>query len=149
MIYSLSRECIQFGNTAGTKTELLSEISLLAKKSGRLQKISREEIFDALQKREELSSTGLGHGLAIPHCSFPALTEFVVGLVIIKDGIDFEAIDASKSKLVFFLIGPQEQRRRHVEILSAISKIAINNELISALIAAETADRVLNLLSDI
>ena len=61
--------------------------------------------------------------IAIPHCSLDKTDEFVVGLLTIPGGIDFLSLDGQKTRLFFFIIGPKAKRNRHIQILSAVSKL--------------------------
>lgn len=146
MIDSLRTESIQVGTGAQDKSGILKEISLLAKKSDLLKEISAGEIEEALVEREELVSTGLTGGIAIPHCSFDGLDDFVVGLIVSREGLDFEAMDGNVSKLFFFIVGPKEKRNKHIKILSSISKMSKDTELINKLVNAENSDEVAALL---
>jgi PTS system nitrogen regulatory IIA component len=60
-----------------------------------------------LQQRERIGTTGFGGGIAIPHCSLDDIEEFVVGLLIVSDGVDFESLDGKKTTTFFFIIGPK------------------------------------------
>ena len=93
------------------KTELLGEIADLV--STQTNSISRESIFKGLKEREKLSSTGVGKGLAIPHCAFDELKEFFVGLIVVNE-MDFDAIDNKPVNLVFFSVGPKSEQNQHI-----------------------------------
>jgi len=110
MIDSLKTECIQIGAESKDKSDLIKEICTIAKKSDILANISAEKIEAALVEREELSSTGLSKGIAIPHCSFDEIDDFVVGLIVDKKGVDFNALDGERTHLFFFIIGPKNAR---------------------------------------
>lgn len=138
----LRRECIQIGAQASDKPGLLREISLLAKKSDVLKAIDVETIALGLKAREEVMSTGFENGVAIPHCILDGISEFVVGAVVIPAGIDFGSLDGKPTRLAFFIIGPQDQRNRHIQILSALSKVARNPEALDQIIAAADAPTV-------
>ncbi|MDC7235456.1 MAG: PTS sugar transporter subunit IIA [Spirochaetales bacterium] len=146
MIDSLRPECIRIGSSAAGKNELLKEISQLACTSAVLNNIEASEIEEALVKREELSSTGLGSGVAIPHCSFDSLEDFTVGLIILKDGIDFDSLDGEDAKLIFFIVGSSQNRNKHIKILSSISKIMKDKDLYNKLIGASDAAEAAGLL---
>ncbi|HEB11864.1 MAG TPA: PTS sugar transporter subunit IIA [Spirochaetales bacterium] len=123
LIDSLRPECLQIGSKARDKTEVLHEITKLALKSGLLAPFSEKEVFNALQSRENIGSTGFGQGIAIPHCSLKNLTEFVVGLLIIPEGVDFASLDGQKTRAFFFIVGPENKRNQHIQILSAVSRL--------------------------
>ena len=142
MIDSLRPECIRIGCEANSKEALLKEISEIAQSSSALGSIGAGMIEEALLKREELSSTGLGSGIAIPHCSFDTSGEFTVGLIVLKKGMEFDSLDGEPVHLVFFIIGDENNRNKHIKILSSISKIAKDKELYKKLLEAETPEKV-------
>lgn len=129
-------ECIQIGTKAGSKSELLREIAGLAKRSSVLKNVSEDAIYNALTKRENISSTGFEGGIAIPHCRMPDVSEFVVGAVTVFEGIDFKAVDKGKTNLLFFIIAPETDRETHIRILSTISRTLavpeVKNEILNA-----------------
>jgi len=146
MIDSFRSDCIQIGTDAKNKNDIIREISKLAEKSEILKNISPSRIEEALLAREELISTGLTNGIAIPHCSFDDIDEFVVGLLIVKKGIDFESIDGSRTNLIFFIIGPQNARNKHIRILSSISKLSKDKDMLKVLGDSDSESEVGSLL---
>ena len=139
---SFRPECIQVGSEAQNKAELLAELARLAKKSKVLGKVPEKRIRDALQEREHVGTTGFGGGIAIPHCALDDIDEFVVGLLITPEGIDFDSLDGKKTTTFFFIIGPKSQRNRHIQLLSAISKILKDPEVIQRFLEAFDERRV-------
>ena len=146
MIDALKEEFVRIGTGAEDKDSLLAEIAKAAKESPLLSGIKENEILKALKNREQLSSTGLQKGIAIPHCTFDGLKDFVVGLIIIPKGIDFDSIDGKKSDLVFYIIGPSERRNRHIKILSSISRLAKDDKLLDSLKKADGPRDAVSLL---
>ncbi|MEA2011706.1 MAG: PTS sugar transporter subunit IIA [Verrucomicrobiota bacterium] len=123
IIESLTEKCIKIGSNAKNKSDILREIAKLAKKSKVLDQVSEDVLFKALSDREEIGSTGFEKGLAIPHCRLKDISEFVVGILCIPEGIDFVALDGEKTKALFFIIAPEGDRNTHVRILSTISRL--------------------------
>jgi mannitol/fructose-specific phosphotransferase system IIA component (Ntr-type) len=144
MIYEqiLDVNCIQKGTKAKDKEGILQEIAELAKKSPLLKKHSKEFIYQALKSREAIGSTGLEEGIAIPHCALEYIEDFVVGLIVVPEGIDFNSFDGKPSELIFFIIGPQSRSNQHIQILSALSKIAKIPRNIKAILTAETPEDI-------
>jgi mannitol/fructose-specific phosphotransferase system IIA component (Ntr-type) len=102
------RECIQIGSGARGKEEVLAEIATLARKSEVLGKVTKKKIREALQERGRVGTTGFGNGIAIPDCGLEQIEEFVVGLLIIPEGVDFDSLDGKKTTTTFFfVIGPR------------------------------------------
>jgi PTS system nitrogen regulatory IIA component len=117
----------------------LRAIAQIAKKSPLLNDFSEEEIFQGLKEREALGSTGFGDGIAIPHCALENLSDFIVGIVSIPGGIDFDAIDEKPTKLFIFIIAPQEKRNEHIRILSSISSVLRFPENVQEILRAKDA----------
>jgi mannitol/fructose-specific phosphotransferase system IIA component (Ntr-type) len=123
IVQLMNEDYLQIGTKAETKEEILREIAKLAKKSPILNDISEERIFELLSERESISSTGFENGLAIPHCKIEGLSDFILGMIVVPEGIDFEAYDNNNSEILFFIIAPEGERNRHIRILSTISRL--------------------------
>lgn len=143
----LKEEFIRIGSNASNKKNIIKEISSIVSESPIVSEISEGEILEALFEREELCSTGLGEGIAIPHCNFMGLKDFVMGLIVLKDGIDFDAVDSKPSKLIFFIVGPSEKRNRHIKLLSSISLIAKDKNLYNQLLSVDNPSEIISLLT--
>ncbi len=122
MFGMLKEECIQIGTESRNKNEILREIAKLAKKSSVLNNISEDFLFNALSERENIASTGFENGLAIPHCHLEEINEFVIGAIVVPEGIDFKSFDGEKTDLLFFIIAPANDRDTHIRTLSIISR---------------------------
>lgn len=79
-------------------------------------------LYRKLAEREELGSTGIGHGVAIPHCKIPKLTEAVLAIGIAAEAIDFGALDQQPVRLFFVVLSPEGAPAVHLQVLSAISR---------------------------
>ncbi|MCK9503235.1 MAG: PTS IIA-like nitrogen regulatory protein PtsN [Porticoccaceae bacterium] len=82
-----------------------------------------DAIYQKLLERERLGSTGIGHGVAIPHCRVKNCTEITGALLKLTDKVDFDAIDGEPVDLIFALIVPEEHNQEHLEALSAIAEL--------------------------
>jgi mannitol/fructose-specific phosphotransferase system IIA component (Ntr-type) len=122
-LQSLCSDCVQTGSPARSKSEVLEEISRLAKRSALLAEFSGARILSSLQEREKIGSTAFGAGVAIPHCALEGLEDFVVGVLVVPDGVDFQALDGKRTSIFFFILGPPSARNRHIQLLSAISRV--------------------------
>jgi len=92
----------------------------------------------AVMKREEVMSTGIGGGVAIPHAQSVAVRHLAVGLVRPEEPVDFDAIDGRPVNLVFMILGPEE-RGGFVRVLARISRLLYDGELQSRLLGVRTA----------
>lgn len=139
---ALHTSCIKLGSTATDRESILKEIAALAARETGLKKIPEKKIFQALLEREKLSSTGFGKGIAIPHCALDKAEKFVVGIVTVPQGINFDAIDDEPVKIFFFILGPKEMRNQHIKILSEISNVLKIDDCLNELMSAGNPDRM-------
>lgn len=102
-----------------TKDVVLSKLAALLSTSG----VSAGEVEHVLREREELQSTGIGDGVAIPHGALPVLSEQVAALLIAPEGVAFEAIDERPVTLVFAVVGPRRATGEHLKTLARVSRV--------------------------
>ncbi len=138
----LRKECIAVNAEFGDKAEAMREVARLAKNSSVLGNVSEQEILAGLQSREELGSTGVGKSLAIPHCRLEPVKDFVVGLVTVPSGVDFDAVDGAKAKIIVFIIAPEVESNKHVRLLSIISQTLLAPGAAERILSAQTPDQV-------
>lgn len=125
---------------------LLRCIARIASKTDSTAGTSEEAIYEALLKREKLSSTACGHGVAIPHCRITDISEFTVGLVVLPDGLDFNAANGEKVYLFPFVIGPESEPRVHLKLLSSLAQAFRNSRLRESLKHASSPDNATEIL---
>lgn len=135
----LRPECVRTGLVIEDKAIALCEIAALAKRSPACRHISEEDILEALQERETLGTTAFGGGVAIPHCRMKTISDFVVGILTVPDGVDFEAADKQKVKLIVFMLAPADRPNAHIRLLSSISRTLQNPKEVQRLIKAKDA----------
>ncbi|MDY0289954.1 MAG: PTS sugar transporter subunit IIA [Sphaerochaeta sp.] len=145
--HNLHAECISLDTEAADKKAVLHLIASLASKAEPLRNIGEKLLLDALAKREKLGSTGLADGIAIPHCSFDDLDEFVIGVITTRSPIDFAALDEKPSQIFIFLIGPTGRRNEHVRLLSSISKAVRDKKVRASLLEARDAQEVVEVFT--
>ena len=111
------------------------------------QNISRGEVFDSLFTREKLGSTGLGHGIAIPHGRIKGLREAVGAFVRMKAAIAFDAPDGKPVNLIFILLVPERATDLHLQILSELAQMFSDRELRANLLQAADAQEMHRLIT--
>jgi PTS system nitrogen regulatory IIA component len=128
-------------------------IGLLARLLAGGVRVDRREVERVLLEREQLQSTGIGEGVAIPHAALPQLDTQCASLLIVPEGVDFSAIDGLKVTILFAVIGPKRATGEHLKTLARVSRLlrskAFRDKLITArdalaaygLIQAEEGDR--------
>ncbi len=98
--------------------------------------LPQDEVFDQLIAREKLGSTGLGNGIAIPHCRVGNCTKPLGTLVTLAEPIEFDAPDDAPVDLLFVLLVPEEAHQQHLDILAGIARLFSDTEFCSRLRAA-------------
>lgn len=114
--------------------------------AGKLPANQRQDILDALKLREDMVSTGIGSGVAIPHAFSDDLENVIAVFGRSACGIDFEALDNAPVHLIFLFIVPRRDYQLHLKTLAAIAKTFTNPRLRDALRDAATHEEILHLL---
>ena len=107
-----------------------------------------EELFQQLWEREQLGSTGIGQGVAIPHCKLKGLARGVVAVGLVPAGVDFGAVDGQPVKVFFLVVSPAESPAEHLQILAAISRWIRADGHAGKLLALHDPAAVYDLLRD-
>jgi PTS system nitrogen regulatory IIA component len=142
----ISPHRILFLNHASKKDVLLELSENLAAAP---QIKNRQELAAEILKREELMSTAIGCGIAIPHVRLSSVTDLVVSVGISRVNIvDFNPLDDESVRLVFMIAAAQSQHIYYLQTLSWFSKKLKDKELRDALLAAQTPDEVYRLLTE-
>lgn len=133
----LTPDRIKVPLAAVDKTGVLRELTeLLAERAG----TKAEPLLAAVLEREQVLSTGIGHGIAIPHAKSPLVTDLSLVCGKSRMGIPFDALDGEPVSLFFLLIGPDSAAGPHVKALSRIARLVRRESVREALIAAETTE---------
>lgn len=98
----------------------------------------KEAIYEALLGREKLGSTGIGNGIAIPHCRLESANHTAVVILSLQSAIDFDAVDKKPIDLVFALIVPPQECDAHLATLAEIAELAQSEKILNTLREAET-----------
>ncbi len=107
-----------------------------------------DELMRAILDREALLSTGIGHGIALPHGKSPSVKELRVSAGIAATPIPYESLDGSPARLFFLLVGPESAAGTHVKALGRISRLVRNDQLRERLLAAPDAEEFYRLLRE-
>lgn len=131
---------------ATDKRELLDEMvtDLAANVAG----LNRERLIEALLEREKLGSTGIGHGVAIPHGKIKGLDEISVSFGRSRRGVDFNSTDDQPVYLFFLIVAPENSAAAHLKVLAIISHMLKSQEFRTRLRAAPGAGEIFRLIMD-
>lgn len=107
-----------------------------------------QQAFGAVMEREKIMTTGVGNGIAIPHCKHHSCPDFTIALGITEKGIDFSAIDNQDVNLVFLLLGPENNPGTHIKLLSRISRLMSDETFRKQLMETKEPAQAYNLLKE-
>lgn len=139
---AIRNECLMAKAHCADKADALRQAAELAKNCHDLDAIPFERILEGFNDREALCSTGIGEGIALPHCRIPNVNDFVVGLFTLDKPIDFDAIDGKKVSIIAFIVGPDSNTADHARILSGLSLRLSTKQGRQELLAAKTAEEL-------
>jgi len=131
---------------AKNRWEAIDELVANLVATGKIKPEHRDGIIGAVRKRETSMSTGIGHGVGIPHASTDLVTEITGAFGRSKTGTDFDSQDGLSVNLVTLLLVPQKQFQQHLHTVSGIAKMFSNENFRQALAAAPDAAAILQLI---
>lgn len=140
----LTPERIKIPLVASEKDALLRELVGLVGNGGG----DAERILQAVRDREEVLSTGIGNGVAIPHGKTAAVDRLVLAAGVARQGVDFEALDGKPVQLFFLLVGPESAAGDHVKALSRISRLLQRDTFRNRLASAAHPDEFYAIVSE-
>lgn len=140
----ITLDCINIDLKGETKSEIIDEMVDILYNNGKLN--DREEYKKEILKREAQSSTGMEEGIAIPHGKTDAVKIPTVAIGISKKGVDYESLDGKHSHLFFMIAAPANSNNSHIELLSKITTLLLEDDIREALINAKSKEEVLDIL---
>jgi len=140
---SLKKNNIIIKAESSNRWDLIEEMLDLAIKNNDVVKENRDILKKALFDREKSMSTGIGRGVAIPHCTTEAVDDIVIVMAFCENGIDFESIDSLPVQIAIFLLVPKNKFKQHIKTLANIAKLMNNDELRKKLINIKKPELVL------
>ncbi|HOO71934.1 MAG TPA: PTS sugar transporter subunit IIA [Spirochaetota bacterium] len=140
---NLKKSNILINTRAINRWDLIREMVETAITNGLVREEHQESIIKALIDREKSMSTGIGNGVAIPHCNTPDVSEVVIVMVISTKGIDFESIDNQPVRIAILLLVPKNKLTQHIKTLANIAKLMSDENLRSKLLSLKTPENVL------
>lgn len=140
----LAAESINLNGTPAGKTEALNQCIDLMAKSGKISDV--EKYRKGVFAREEEGTTGIGMGIAIPHCKSDAVTKAGLAAMVVKDGVDFESLDGTPARIIFLIAAPNTEDNVHLQVLSKLSVMLMDEQFTNSLINAGSVDEFLNII---
>lgn len=140
----LSIDRIKIPLESENKDDLLRELVSVAAAG----EPAREEVLRAVREREAVLSTGIGHGVAIPHGKSSAVGDLRMAAGRAGSPVDFDALDGEPVSLFFLLVGPESAAGPHIKALSRISRLVRKDEVRNKLVSARTAQEFMDALKE-
>jgi fructose-specific phosphotransferase system IIA component len=142
----VAREAILVDLQAKGKEEAIREMVGSLQRSGRLALDDMESVIRAILGREELGSTGIGQGVAVPHTRHPTLQRLIGTVALSRQGVDFAALDGEPVDIFFLLVSPQNQPGDHLRALENISRHLKDDRFTTFLRQARSRENVIEVL---
>lgn len=133
---------------ATSKEGAIREIVESLTRAGSLRAEDAESVVAAIMKREELGSTGIGNGVAVPHTKHPSVDKMVGTVAISKTGLDFQSIDREKVDILFLLVSPPDRPGDHLRALENISRHLRVDTFCRFLRQAKTNEEIIEVLEE-
>lgn len=142
----LAVESIDLKGKATGKTDVLNQCVDLMAKSGKIADVEkyRKGVFE----REDEGTTGIGMGIAIPHCKSDAVKKAGLAAMVVKNGVDFESLDGTPAKIIFLIAAPNTEDNVHLQVLSKLSVMLMDEHFTDSLINANSVDEFLSIIDD-
>lgn len=140
----LAPESVKLNGSAKNKTDVLDQMVELMAKSGKINDIEtyRKGVF----AREEEGTTGVGEGIAIPHCKSDAVSAPGLAAMVLNQGVEYEALDDQPVDLLFLIAAPNTKDNVHLDVLSRLSVMLMDEAFTQGLKQAKTVDEFLSLI---
>ena len=143
LVDSLKKNSIIVKAKSKNRWELIDEMIDLAVKNKQISKEDLESVKAALVEREKSMSTGIGNGVAIPHCTTSRVNDIVAILAISQKGIDFDSIDNNPVRIAILLLVPKNKLTQHIKTLANIAKVMSDEKLRNLILEMKTPEAIL------
>ena len=140
----LDKQSISLNGAPKDKKEALDQVVDLMAKSGKINDV--EAYRQRVYAREEESTTGIGEGIAIPHGKCDAVTKPGLAAMVVKDGVDFDSLDGEPVHLIFLIAAPNTEDNIHLDVLSKLSVILMDEQFTADLLNAKSVDEFLEIV---
>ena len=146
LLENLKKNNILVKPNAKNRWEIIEEMIDLAVKNKDISADDSETIKSALIEREKSMSTGIGNGVAIPHCSSSKVNSIITVMALTSKGLNFDSIDNEPVKIVILLIVPKDKLTQHIKTLANIAKMMSDPELREKILEQKTSDSIIKTL---
>ena len=144
----VSRDAIRTNIEVDNKEQVIRTMVTALLEANKIAEDQYDSIVEAILKREELGSTGIGRGVAVPHTKHPSVSELVGAVAVSEEGVDFDSLDGEKVYLLFLLISPPDRPGDHLRALENISRQLRDDTFCRFLKQSRSPDDVWQLLEE-
>ena len=144
----IAPKAVKSNLSATSKEDVISELVEALVEADEILEKDKEEIIRAIMKREELGSTGIGRGVAVPHTKHPSVKKLIGTVGVSESGLDFESLDGKKATIFFLLVSPPDRRGDHLRALENISMQLRDEQFCRNLSESKTVEEILSLLEE-
>lgn len=131
---------------AAVKQRVIAQMVAALRTAGYFRDDDLNDIVKAVMRREQLGTTGIGHGIAIPHSRHPSVDRLIGTLAVARDGLPFDSLDGEPVYVFVLLVSPQEQPGVHLRALEAVVRAMRDEDFVRRLRACQTRDEIWALL---
>lgn len=144
----ISREAVRAELTADDKEGVIREMAQALVDAGKIHAEDFESIVRGVMRREDLGSTGIGRGVAVPHTKHPSVERLVGTVALSSEGVDFDSLDGERVHLFFLIISPPDRPGDHLRALENVSRQLRDDTFCKFLKQARNAEEILQLLDE-
>ncbi len=145
MISYLNNKLIIFETNAVAKDDILKKMVDTISENGEME-IDPDEVYEKIIKREEIGTTGIGRGIAVPHARCESISDVAMAISILKTPIEFNTPDGEKVEVVIMIVAPKEKNNEYLNLLSSISKNFRDGVFRNELIKSKAVEDVIELI---
>lgn len=143
----IKKDSIDLNVQASSKEEIIQKAVELMSKNGNI--MNKDEYMKLVMKREEEGTTGIGEEIAIPHGKGDSISAPGVAAMVIPEGVDFESLDGKSVKLLFLIAAPNTKDNVHLEVLSRLSTLLMDEKFRKELLQAKSKDEFLQIIDKV
>jgi mannitol/fructose-specific phosphotransferase system IIA component (Ntr-type) len=143
----IATECVVPNLLVANKAEALKEMTHLLFEQHKLKGVS--PALDQIMARETTESTGIGHGIAVPHARVAGLKDLICAVGRVPGGLDFQAVDKNPVHLIFLIVYPPTMQTKYLNFIATLAKLLSDKEHLKATLKAEAADELFKVLEDV
>jgi PTS system fructose-specific IIA component/PTS system nitrogen regulatory IIA component len=144
----VERQAVRADLNVDTKEAVIRAMVQSLVDAGKVSTEDYESIIKAILKREELGSTGIGRGVAVPHTKHPSAKKLIGAVAVSAEGVDFDSLDGEKVYLFFLLISPPDRPGDHLRALENVSRQLRDDGFCKFLKQSKTSEEILHLLDE-